>query len=229
MIKGIVFPEQYVPAAGHGAIFNRMLSDGILAGCAMSYSGNIFNISKGYFIVGGRELEVEGTESIEITQNAGYARIKAVIDNSKVATEEEFEQHETVIEYAATVTDFSALQKEDLNMSETAIYEAEIAILSLGTEGITGVVRAMDYASVTKSAVITLPAASWADNAQTVNVAAVSADNTVFVSPAPNAENYAAYTENAVRCSAQAAGSLTFVCESAPSVDVTVNVTVINK
>ena len=45
MIKGIVFPEQYVPAAGHGAIFNRMLSDGILAGCAMSYSGNIFNIS----------------------------------------------------------------------------------------------------------------------------------------------------------------------------------------
>ena len=83
--------------------------------------------------------------------------------------------------------------------------------------------------AVSRSVAVVLPAESWADNAQTVNVAAVTADNTVIVSPAPAADNYAAYTENAIRCTAQGAGTLTFVCESAPSVDVTINVTVINK
>ena len=83
--------------------------------------------------------------------------------------------------------------------------------------------------AVSRSVAVVLPDESWADNAQTVNVAAVTADNTVIVSPAPAAGNYAAYTENAIRCTAQGAGTLTFECESAPSIDVTVNVTVINK
>ena len=76
---------------------------------------------------------------------------------------------------------------------------------------------------------VILPAASWMDNTQTVDVEAVTADNTVFVSPAPDADNFAAYTDSAIRCTAQGAGTLGFVCESAPSTDVTVNVTVINK
>ena len=83
--------------------------------------------------------------------------------------------------------------------------------------------------AVSESFSVTLPAASWADGSQTVSASGVTADNTVIVSPAPEAENYAAYTEAAVRCAAQAAGTLTFVCETAPETALTVNVTVINK
>ena len=81
--------------------------------------------------------------------------------------------------------------------------------------------------AVSRSFTLTLPAQLWSQNAQTVSAPAVTADNTLIVSPAP--ASYEAYTENAVRCTAQSAGILSFICESAPSTDVTVNVTVINK
>lgn len=80
---------------------------------------------------------------------------------------------------------------------------------------------------VSQSVTVVLSASGWNGNAQTVNAPIVTADNTVFVSPQP--ASYEAYTENAVRCTAQGAGILTFVCESAPSGDISVNVTVINK
>lgn len=83
--------------------------------------------------------------------------------------------------------------------------------------------------AVSESVVLTLAAAAWAGGSQTVTVAIVSEDNTVFVSPAPEAENYAAYTEAAVRCTAQGSGTLTFTCNAAPAADISVNVTVINK
>ena len=81
--------------------------------------------------------------------------------------------------------------------------------------------------AMVQDSAVTLLAASWADNAQEVNVAAVTSESTVIVSPAP--ASHSVYAENGIYCSAQAAGTLTFTCESAPSVDVMVNVTVINK
>lgn len=81
--------------------------------------------------------------------------------------------------------------------------------------------------SKVQSYTATLPASSWADNKQAVSVAGVKADNTVIVSPAP--ASHTAYAEAAVRCDAQSAGKLSFVCESAPNTDLTVNITVIDK
>lgn len=73
--------------------------------------------------------------------------------------------------------------------------------------------------------VITLPASSWAGNAQTVPVAGVTASASVFVSPDPGDDsNYAAYSESGVRCVSQGAGTLTFRCENTPSVDLVVSV-----
>lgn len=83
--------------------------------------------------------------------------------------------------------------------------------------------------AVSKTLTVTLVAASWSNNEQAVTANEVTTNNTVIVSPEPSAENYAAYTENAVRCTAQGAGTLTFVCEYTPSTNIIVNVTVINK
>lgn len=73
---------------------------------------------------------------------------------------------------------------------------------------------------------VTLAAASWSNLAQTVNVSGVTANNTVIVTPAP--ASYDAYCEAGVYCSAQASGSLTFKCTSAPTAALTVNVLILN-
>ena len=69
---------------------------------------------------------------------------------------------------------------------------------------------------------VTLTVAGWSDNSQTVAASGVTANNTVVVSPVP--DSYISYGEFGVYCSAQAANRLTFVCDSVPDVDLTVNV-----
>ena len=103
-----------------------------------------------------------------------------------------------------------------------AITEAEISDGAVTAEKIAN-------GAVSQNVVLVLLAASWTNNTQSVNVVAVTAENTVFVSPVPDADNYAAYTNSAIRCTAQTSGRLAFVCEDIPTEDVTVNVTVINK
>lgn len=72
---------------------------------------------------------------------------------------------------------------------------------------------------------ITLNAASWASNSQTVTVSGVSTSNIVIVSPSP--DSFEAYGEAGVRCSAQANNSLTFTCSDTPSANLTVNVIIL--
>ena len=82
-------------------------------------------------------------------------------------------------------------------------------------------VKLADGATYTQIA-ITLTVAGWSDNSQTVTASGVTANNAVVISPAPN--SYSSYGEFGVYCSAQAANSLTFVCDSVPDVELTVNV-----
>lgn len=67
---------------------------------------------------------------------------------------------------------------------------------------------------------------TWTSNQQTVTVTGVTASNYVIVSPAP--ASYEAYCEAGIYCSAQAANSLTFNCDTAPSASLTVNVMIVN-
>ena len=68
----------------------------------------------------------------------------------------------------------------------------------------------------------TLAVADWSSNTQTVSVTGVTADSVVFVSPAPaSASDYASA---GILCTAQAAGTLTFTCDTVPSNAITVNV-----
>lgn len=69
---------------------------------------------------------------------------------------------------------------------------------------------------------ITLTAAGWSSNTQTVNVTGMTATGVVLVSPDPTDQS--AYTSAGVLCTAQAAGTLTFTCSTTPSADLSVNV-----
>ena len=55
----------------------------------------------------------------------------------------------------------------------------------------------------------------------------VTANNTVICTPAP--ESFAQWVDNRVRCTGQANGSLTFLADTAPSANITVNILVLNK
>ena len=80
-------------------------------------------------------------------------------------------------------------------------------------------------ASATVSSTITLLAANWSSNTQTVSASDVTATNTVFVSPAPlSVSDYAAA---GVMCTGQAAGTLTFTCDTTPLTDLSVSVVVL--
>ena len=74
---------------------------------------------------------------------------------------------------------------------------------------------------------ITLPAAGWSDNAQTVTVSGVSADETAqMITPTPKLSSQTAYYEAGILCTGQATNSLTFTCTAAPEEDLTVYVVI---
>lgn len=79
-------------------------------------------------------------------------------------------------------------------------------------------------ASIT-TATATLEAGGWVDKEQTVNVSGADVSNLVMVAPAP--DSHVAYAEANIWCTAQNAGSLTFSCETVPSVAIVVNVVMV--
>ena len=75
---------------------------------------------------------------------------------------------------------------------------------------------------------VTLTAAGWADNRQTVSVPGVSADElTQLLIPVAAGTAMEAYEDSVVRCRVQAENSLTFTCEEVPAVDLTVYIVII--
>ena len=77
---------------------------------------------------------------------------------------------------------------------------------------------------VTKT--VTLSASSWSNDTQTVNVSGVTANNTILVGYNP--ESYEVYSDAGIRCIGQGNNTLTFSCESIPSVNVSANVVILN-
>ena len=89
------------------------------------------------------------------------------------------------------------------------------------TNGADAITPASIGAATAATQALTLAVADWSDNAQTVNVTGVTADNSVIVSPA--AASREAYGNAGVYCSAQGTGTLTFACEDTPASALTVN------
>lgn len=80
-------------------------------------------------------------------------------------------------------------------------------------------------APVVPSTMPELTVAGWSSNTQTVNVTGVTANNIVFVSPAP--ASAADYADAGIVCTAQGSGTLTFTCTTVPSNNITVNVVIL--
>lgn len=98
-----------------------------------------------------------------------------------------------------------------------------------GSGGVSAAVAGTDYQKPVVAATGILSASGWKNNSQTINLSNVAANSLVTVAPAPTAQNRTAYLESGVYCSAQGAGTLTFVCEDVPSVNLSVNIQIINK
>ena len=135
---------------------------------------------------------------------------------------------------ALTGTDIPISKDNPTTYVTTAISEkqAKIMVSGLlkgnGSGSVSAAVAGTDYQSPVKSATVTLSANAWSGNSQTINVSNVTAGSLVTVAPVPTAQNRTAYLEAGVYCSAQGAGTLTFVCEDVPSVNLNVNIQIIN-
>lgn len=83
---------------------------------------------------------------------------------------------------------------------------------------------------VPKSIAVTLTASGWTDNAQTVAVNGVLADETKQeIHPMPataTAGNQDAYVAAGIMCTAQGANSLTFTCSTVPTQDIDMYITI---
>ena len=140
-ITGIIYDNQVPTAKGLRGAFKSALSDGIVAGCDISTSGNTVTIGRGLINVAGGVFQISGTETINVSEATGFARIKAVADMTRTATEEAFNQVYFTVDYAALANGFSALTQDDINAGEGTIYEAEICVVEIANSAITRVVR----------------------------------------------------------------------------------------
>lgn len=82
-----------------------------------------------------------------------------------------------------------------------------------------------DYATPSQGITVTLPAAGWSDNMQTVSVQGATATNVKVVSPAyASVDEYAAC---GVKAAAEGEGTITFACTTVPENDLSVNVVIL--
>lgn len=181
---------------------NPVLNLGLPAGPVGSADGLVFDT----------ELSPDSTNPVQ--NKVLFAEFETVREEFETVREEQSEALEDKVDKVSgkglSTNDYTNTEKQKLAGIEDG---ANRFVLSAG--------------DVSQSVTVVLLVSGWNGNSQTVNAPIVTADNTVIVSPQP--ASYEAYTENAVRCTAQGAGTLSFVCESAPSGDISVNVTVINK
>lgn len=102
-------------------------------------------------------------------------------------------------------------------------------ITSVGTpvNGSDGANKAYVDSKAPTSVTVTLTSSGWSSNTQTVTVSGVSATETAqLITPTPAIASQSAYYEAGIMCTGQAANSLTFTCQTAPTSNLTVYVVI---
>lgn len=232
-IRGITFSNQAVTPKDDGRLRSHLLRDGIITGCAMAYSAATFSLSPGYLIAAGRMMQNPAMLYKAVDQaTSGYARIVLTIDLTETATKEEFNQAALSVEYSSTMGGFSSLTQGDVNGND-AVYQVALAVVTLGTGGITGIVSKMPQALLRSAAPLmaVLTAAGWdySSKTQTVSVPGVTADpmQTHAIISQSGRTATEAYNGYGIFCESQGDGFLVFSCESIPSVDLNIGIMVI--
>lgn len=138
---GGAFAYQKITPSEDAAVRRAALDDGVLTGCALSYSGTTLTMGAGLLFLCGRVVRhplVQHWPVVDAT--SGYARLVLTVDLSRTATAEEFDQVVDSIEYAAAVDGFDPLVQEEINAGGTR-YQMAVCVVSLGAAGITGIVQ----------------------------------------------------------------------------------------
>lgn len=218
---GITFAEQKVTPSDDAVIRRAVLPDSILTGCELSYSGSTLTMADGLLMICGRQVRHPAAQNWAVMDaTSGYARLLLTIDLTRSASKEAFDQVVDTIEYASSIDGFPDLEQADINKSGTR-YQIVACVVSLGPGGISGIVSQLGGSSI----MVSLPAASWVNNQQTVAVAGVSSAYSVLVAPDPtDDENYEAYVSAGIRCVGKGNGTLTFKCTDTPDRDLNANV-----
>ena len=141
---GVTFANQAVSPSDDAAVYRALLPDGILTGCALTYSGYTLTMGSGLLIACGRVFRHPLTENWAAADaNSGFARLVIDIDLTKTSTETAFSQIDAFVEYASAEDGFAELVQTDINISGTR-YQIEACKVSLGSGGITGIVSQME-------------------------------------------------------------------------------------
>lgn len=137
---GVTFAKQKVLPSDDAIIRRAILSDGILYGCELSYSGSTLTMGPGQMLICGRQARHPSVQNWAVVgATSGYARLVLTVDLSRTASKDYFDQIKDTVEYASAVDGFPELEQADVNVSGTR-YQVVACVVSLGTGGITGFV-----------------------------------------------------------------------------------------
>jgi hypothetical protein len=139
--SGVTFAEQSVTPSDDAIMHRAVLTDGLLRGCAFNYAGSTLSMGVGSLLICGRQARHTAAQSWAVTDaTSGFARLLLTADLSRTSTKDAFDQLNESIEYAASLDGFPALEQADINEAGT-VYQMELCVVSLGSGGITGIVR----------------------------------------------------------------------------------------
>lgn len=137
---GVTFAKQSVSPSDDAIIRANVLTDGVLQGCEISYSGSTLTMAPGQMLVAGRQIRHPAAQNWAIVDaTSGYARLVLTIDLTRTATKDSFDQVVDSIEYSLSPDGFAELEQGAINDAGTR-YQIVICVVALGVGGISGVV-----------------------------------------------------------------------------------------
>ena len=210
----VTFEGEHIAPSHDAAAWRSCLTDGILDGCAMSYSGNTLTIGAGRLVACGRVAHIRQQGDLAIGTSTEYVRVVLTINlnlsgDNRTSTNPEGRSASNL---------WTNLTKDDINNGGTK-YQMVVCIIRPGTGIIWQCGRAHSKGYGTT---VTLPVSGWSNRTQTVYVNGILADTNAIITYHPDSQ--AAYEDANIRATSQSNGTITFSCDTVPSSAVKVNI-----
>ena len=150
-LDGVMFSNQLLTAKSLGRTLQNILPDGILTGCAVTYSGANVSIAPGVVIVCGRIINISATvtEATSATYLDGFGRLKIGINLDNSSTTTVNEQSYTDVDYSATSA-FTSLTQEAVNGSGS-LYEVEMGRITFASGSISAYTQTLPTVNIVTS------------------------------------------------------------------------------
>jgi len=139
-MRGITFEQQNITAAdmAHYMYIVSQKKTGVSKGLTMTYSGSNIYIASGRLLICGRQVAVEGTDTVEaptVTSGTLYCRLVYEVDLSKTNTSTSFQQgYWKVLQNAEA---YPTLTQQNLDDHPAdGVYQMPMAKFTITTDGI---------------------------------------------------------------------------------------------